>query len=283
MAQVYQFTSPATESAEMSLDFDGAAVQVVFYDAMGAPVNPIGHALLHSRGAGFSWHEQYPFAADEWRFNGPCRQVRIDLSGVTGYTSYRVYVWRCLHSVDMTPTGSYTGESAAVMQTYIEMNAKRGVQYEASRRVTGLSNGAVLDSIILTDSKPLILKQRLLSYTGDGIIAEIFEAPAYTGGVADPYFNLSRINPVASGVQLLAGPTLSVIATGVKTFADDILIGNTSNQGRGGTDLPVGHERIFKPNTAYLLRQTMLSAQDISAYITWYSGRLDAPFLRPEL
>jgi len=281
MAQVYQFASPATESPEMSLDFDGAAVQIVFLDGAGQPVNPTGTPLLLSRGAGFSWREQFPFAADEWRFNGPCRQVSVDLAGVTGYTSYRVYVWRCLHSVDMTPTGSYTGESAAVMQTYIEMNAKRGVQYEASRRVTGLTQGQVLDSILLTGSKPLILKQRLLSYTGDGIIAEIFEAPAYTGGVADPYFNLSRINPVASGVQLLSAPTIT--ATGVKAFADDILIGNTSNQGRGGTDMPVGHERIFKPNTAYLLRQTMLSAQDIAAYITWYSGRLDAPFLRPEL
>jgi hypothetical protein len=181
----------------------------------------------------------------------------------------------------MTPTGSYTGEAGVVMQTYVEMNAKRGVQYEASRRVTGLSSGAVLDAILLTDSKPLILKQRLLSYTGNGIIAEIFEGPTYTGGTADPYYNLSRINPVASGVQLLSGVT--VTAPGIKAFADDILIGNDQPQGKGGTDMPTGHERIFKPNTAYLLRQTMLSSQDIAAYITWYSGRLDAPFLRPPL
>jgi len=59
---------------------------------------------------------------------------------------------------------------------------------------------------------------------------------------------------------------------------------NPNGQGklyaRGGTR-PTGHERIFKPNTAYLLRQRMISAQDIAAYLTWYSGRLDAPFLRP--
>lgn len=39
MATVYQFVSPALESPEdMSLEYDGAAVQVVFYDALGAQV-----------------------------------------------------------------------------------------------------------------------------------------------------------------------------------------------------------------------------------------------------
>ena len=280
MAQVYQFVSPATDSPEMSLDYDGAAVQIVFFDALGAPVNPNGQGKLYARGAGNSWREEYPFAADEWRFNGPCRQVRIDLAGMSGFNSYRVYVWRVSYALDVAPSGAYTGEAAQVMQAYVEINAKRGVQYEASRRVTGLALDAVLDSVLVTDSKPLILKSRQLSYTGDGIIAEIFESPTYTGGAADPYYNLSRINPVASGVQLLAGPTLSVTATGARAFADDYLIGNTQPQGRGGTR-PTGHERIFKPNTAYLLRQRMISAQDIAAYLTWYSGRLDAPFLRP--
>lgn len=280
MAQIYQFTSPATLSPQMSLDYDGAAVQIVFFDPNGAQVNPVGQGRLFARSSGAAWREEYPFSADEWRFNGPCQQVQIDLSDVTGFDSYRVYVWRVVYAMDVAPSGAYTGEAAQVMQTYIEINAKRGVQYEASRRLTGLTIGAVLDSILRTDAKPLILKSRLLSYTGDGITAEIFEGPTYTGGTADPYYNLSRINPVASGVQLLSNPTIT--ATGVKAFADDYLIGNTQPQGRGGMR-PTGHERIFKPNTAYLLRQTMLSAQDIAAYITWYSGRLDAPFLRPAL
>lgn len=36
MARVYQFVSPALESPEMSLDFEGAVVQLRFFDALGA-------------------------------------------------------------------------------------------------------------------------------------------------------------------------------------------------------------------------------------------------------
>ena len=117
MAMVYQFVSPALESPEdMSLEYDGAAVQVVFYDALGAQVNPVGQGRLFSkRMPGQSWLEEYPFAADEWRFNGPCLRVRLDLSGVTGYVSYRVYVWRVAYALDVSPSDAYTGEAAQVM------------------------------------------------------------------------------------------------------------------------------------------------------------------------
>jgi hypothetical protein len=264
----------------MSLDWDGAVARVRYFDGEGAQVYPPGRALLLSSiyETGDDWQQIYAFDYDEWRFNGPASRVRLDLSGVTGYTTYDLTIWRGDNPIALIPGGAFTGEAALVTQSNIEVNAKRGMMYEASRRVTGLTSGAVLDSVIVTGDYPLILKSRLLNYTGDGITPEIFEAPTYTGGTPDPYYNLSRINPVASDVVVLSAPT--VTATGVKAFADDFLISGGTGNTRGGSLRALTAERIFKPNTAYLLRQTMLSAQDIAAYISWYSGPLDAPLTR---
>jgi hypothetical protein len=280
MTTIYRIRNGDTISPDMSLAYSGLVAQVIYTDNNGQEVTPTGEARLFRR-AGTHWVEEFQYAIDEWRFNGGCSSVRIDLSNVSGFDRYEVIIWRTPHMVSQTPSGAYTGESGAVTQSYIEINAKRGVQYEASRRVTGLTTSQTLDSVFLTGDKPAILKQRLFSFTGDGLIASIYESPTYTGGVADPYYNLSRINPTAGDVTLLAGGTLNVTAVGTKAFADDFFIAGGTGATRGGSLRPTGAERILKPNTAYLLRQTMLSNQDISAYITWYSGRLDAPFTRP--
>lgn len=282
MAMRYHINNGETISPAMNWDWDGAVVSALFYDAVGMPVSPTGEVLLYRSmyDSGDVWQRVYQFAMDEWRFNGPASRVKVDLSGVTGYSTYKVVIWRTDDPVTLIPGGAYVGDSAAVSQSTVEVHAKRGRMYEASRRVTGLANGAVLDSILLTDDMPVILKTRLLSFTGDGIVAEIYEAPTYTGGAADPYHNLSAINPVASAVQLLAGPTLSVSAPGTKKFADDYFLSGGTGATRGGSLRPTAGERVLKPNTAYLLRQTMLSAQDIAAYILWYRGPLDVPFTR---
>ena len=282
MAMRYFINNGETISPSMSWDWDGALVSALFYDAGGAPVAPVGEPLIFRSvyDAGDVWLPVWQFQIDEWRFNGPASRIKVDLSGVTGYDSYQIVIWRTDDPMTLIPTGAYGGESAAVMQSLIEIQAKRGRMYEASRRVTALAAAQVLDSILFTDDQPVILKSRLLSFTGDGIIAEIYESPTYTGGAADPYFNLSAVNPVASTVQLLAGPTLVVTAPGVKAFADDYFISGGTGATRGGSLRPTAGDRVLKPNTAYLLRQTMLSAQDIAAYILWYRGPLDAPFVR---
>ena len=121
------------------------------------------------------------------------------------------------------------------------------------------------------------LKGRIISYTGKGVVAYIYESPTYSGGVGAPYQNASSINPKPGQSQIIVGST--VTDDGSLSFAPVYFIGNQSNQGQGTTADSVTGERLLKSNTAYLLRLTSLDdqPQDISSYLSWYEGNLDLP------
>jgi hypothetical protein len=175
------------------------------------------------------------------------------------------------------PAGIYNGNRAMNVQFYIESNIKNGLQFEASRLIT-LPGSGNIDSIFVTGSKPVILKERSFSYSGVGLVAQIRRSPTYTGGVSDPFQNHNDINPQVSTVTLLSAPT--VTAVGTKIFADDFFFGSSQNQATGGSG-DVGKERIMRPNTSYLLRFSSVGidtqSQQVSAYITWYEGNPDLP------
>ena len=174
------------------------------------------------------------------------------------------------------PEGLFTGLRAMTVQSYVEANVKNGVQHEGSTLLT-LTAGAKNDTILLTGALPISLKGRFISYTGDGVQGDIFEAPTYTGGTDTPYQNPNAINPVVGLAKIIVGA--SVTDDGVLKFASAYSIGNQSNQGKGSSASVLGNERILKPNTAYLLRLTSLdtSTQQVSSFLTWYEGELDLP------
>ncbi|WAX23066.1 hypothetical protein pA_gene0025 [Vibrio phage 13VT501A] len=176
-----------------------------------------------------------------------------------------------------SPDGLYEGRRAQTVQSYVEANSKNGVQHEGSTLLEGVAAGASNDTIFLTGALPVALKGRIISYTGSGVSAFIYEAPTYTGGTPAAYENASAINPVAGLSQIIVGATVSV--DGDLVFAPVHFIGNQSNQGQGTTANSVTGERLLKPNTAYLLRLTSLDdqPQDISSYLSWYEGELDLP------
>ncbi|MGL4517061.1 MAG: hypothetical protein ACRCUH_10280 [Shewanella sp.] len=134
-------------------------------------------------------------------------------------------------------------------------------------------------SILLTGSKPVDLKARSLGYTGLGVIGRIYEAPTYTGGTVDPWFNMNtQYIGGQPDAQILVGFTLT--ATGTKCGADIIAIGPTSQQARGATATEYARNRILpKPNTAYLLEIASLdpASQQVAARIEIYEGPLDWP------
>ena len=185
--------------------------------------------------------------------------------------------WR-LASSDIFPVGSFEGFRALTVQSYTEANSKIGVEHEGSTKYTaaGLSSN---NTFFVTGALPVSLKGRVISFTGDGVTAEIFTGATYTGGISAPYQNASDINPVAGLSQIIVGATL--VDAGTLGFAPDHLIGNTSNQGKGSTGAIVGREKLLKPNTTYLFRITSLdaAAQDIASLLTWYEGGLDLPRL----
>lgn len=175
------------------------------------------------------------------------------------------------------PDGIYEGGRAITVQSYVEANSKLGVQHEGSTLLTGVAGGALNDTIFLTGSLPVSLKGRIISYTGDGVSAYIYEAPTYTGGTEAPYQNASAINPAIGESKIIVDATVS--DEGVLAFAPIYFIGNQSQQGQGTTANGVTSERLLKPNTPYLLRLESLDSQpqDISSYISWYEGELDLP------
>lgn len=175
------------------------------------------------------------------------------------------------------PEGLYEGMRAITVQSYVEANSKLGTQHEGSTLLIGVPAGADNNTIFLTGDKPVALKGRVVSYTGNGVSTFIYEAPTYSGGTEADYQNATRINPVVGESQIIVGATIT--SDGTLAFAPEHLIGNQSNQGKGVTGTVVGREKILKPNTAYLLRLTSLDTQpqDITSLLTWYEGELDLP------
>lgn len=177
---------------------------------------------------------------------------------------------------NLIPSGVYTGTRAMTVQSYVEANIKNGVQFEGSTLISALDNGESNDTIFLTGNKPVVLKARNISYTGDGVVASIYQSPTYTLGTSAPYQNPNTINPVTGLSSILVGATIT--DDGELIFAPIYHVGNTSRQGRGATDVAVGGERILKPDTPYLLRLTGIgTAQNVSSFLSWYEGNKDLP------
>lgn len=174
------------------------------------------------------------------------------------------------------PDGVFEGLRAITVQSYPEANAKAGVQHEGSTLLT-LAGEASNYTIFLTGALPVSLKGRVIGYSGEGLIAEIYETPTYSGGTPATYQNASAINPVAGLSTIIVGAT--VTNDGTLKFAPDHLIGNTSTQGKGNTGAVSERERLLKPNTAYLFKITSLDTQPqrVSSLLTWYEGELDLP------
>lgn len=184
-------------------------------------------------------------------------------------------------STGLTILRIVNGLRAFTTQTYDECNKKLGNQWEASRLITIASNAPANNvySIILTGSKPVDLKSRVLGYSGLGVVGRIYKAPIYTGGTPDPWFNM---NPCYLGTEplakLLVGFTLT--NNGIKCGADIFGIGPDSQQARGATPQSFGSNRILdEPNTAYLLEIESLDpgSQSVMARLEMYEGGLDLP------
>lgn len=185
------------------------------------------------------------------------------------------------------PAGLYTGYNATTFQDYNEANKKHGTQFSASRRIPTAALNVHNLSIIKTTNKPIDLKKREFACSGDGVIADIFENPVYTGGVEASVFNSNGMVAQDFDFQLLTGFT---ITGGVGTadtfpanygtkFSDTLyVIGNKSNQGQGLPSALYGSNYILAPNTSYLLIfYSLEAANDIAVRIEGYNGYLDFP------
>ena len=193
-------------------------------------------------------------------------------------------MWQLINSTDGMLVRVINGLKAICTQTYDEMNKKRGLQWGASRLIvnaptsTGAINSTgVYYSILRTGDNPVDLKSREFAHTGTTVIADVFEAPTYTGGTPDPIYNACGIVSTVSTVELLTGFTLT--AEGVKFAPTVYVLGPTSQQSRGAPNALYGSNYILAANTSYLLKfySADTQLQDIAVRIEFYDGGLDVP------
>ncbi len=185
--------------------------------------------------------------------------------------SLRVAIWRS----EVTPQSNVTVSPSVnitnvTTQSYAERANKQGKLFTASRRVEAVAGAANLDSIFITGTKQVIFNQRIIGYTGKGVIASIYRGAVATGGTAAEINNPNDITPQTVTAQLLTGATVTSI--GQLTVAATYSEGNSSNQGQGNSQAKLGEQIIMAPSTTYLLRITSLDtvAQNINAYVSWF-------------
>lgn len=173
---------------------------------------------------------------------------------------------------------AFRGLRALVTQSYTEANVKNGLQFEASGYNAAVAAGASFDIEFQTGTKPVIIKDRQVAFTGAGITINAYEAPTTSAGTAGTVYNPNRRNPIAATASYKTAPT--VTAPGSQFGATTYGFGGT---GVGPSSVSAfatpGMERVLKPNTRYLLRITNndAAAQKIAVYITWYEGTPDLP------
>lgn len=179
----------------------------------------------------------------------------------------------------LIPIKAFLGLRALNVQTYTESNVKLGLQYESSARVPSLAGGAKSNLILITGSKPVIIKDRQIGCTGAGITARVYKNPTYSGGSPQAVYNLRQDDvAVPTTVQLIAGVTVS--AVGTEIAAATHVIGNGSGPlSNAGTFSSRGLERVLPANGVYLLEITNndSGAIQLGTYVTWYEGTPDLP------
>lgn len=180
------------------------------------------------------------------------------------------------------PVGLYTGTRAATVQSYTEANVKNGSQYEFSSPRTTLAASGVTTSVLRTGSLPVLIKSRVIQFTGKGVTARLYEGGAFTAGTgtALAIYNMRRKPPVpATLCTTRAGVTVTTLGT--EYGAPTVGIGSTGNgQSVSGSFQVQGVERWLEPNTTYFLQITNDSTTDptdISVYVTYYEGLPDLP------
>jgi len=169
----------------------------------------------------------------------------------------------------------YTGLKGLTVQPFIEANVKNGTQWEVSFENSAVLAGASVDAVLQTGDQYVLIKSRLLSFTGSEIEASVYKNPTFTEGTNLPVYNLNTA--VTSSPLAVFKSGVIVSNTGTEIAAKTHAYGADTNVNQAiGSYSVAGIERVLLPNTAYLLRITNQAATSIkiSGYITFYEGEI---------
>lgn len=285
MSKRYFIENGQTTSDAMGLDWSGALVSFLFFDAGGLPVAVTGLPSV-SRSlydAGNIFQPVNPFSTNEWRFNGPASRVRVSLAGVTGYTTYRVIIWRTDEPLEMTPDGAFTGLRAIITQPYTEANVKNGLQFNI-RAVWPLldviATGTSRKIWVKTNAKPVIIKLREFQYLAEELKIELFSGPTGVSGGTDlAVHNYNAVSPIATTVQAKKNVTITNNGTAFDTADPEHFFGGANDPQRQIATILQGRERILPANTefAVVITNTGTGNARVQYFLDFYEGGTDLP------
>ncbi|MNJ16349.1 hypothetical protein D3C77_106100 [compost metagenome] len=280
MTQRFTIPRGTLISPVMSADYLGALVSIRYFDADGDEIDPSKDAILLATrdAAGTIDDACAPIAAGTWSVNGPVVRFRVDLVG-TGATTAEVDIWRTgVPDTGLLPQ-LFVGDRAMTVQSYIEANTKRGVQFYIQHGLPQLvASTGVYKLKFTTGAKPVLIKSREMYGNGERFQLQIFkQPPSTTGGTPVTVQNFNDVNPVATTVSVLGGVTAADNGT---SWGDPQRIFSQSAAGqRAGSGLAPGGDRVLKVNSTYLVvfSNTGSGTADIDYFLSWYEGAPDLP------
>lgn len=285
MSQRYFIENGQTVSPVMNLDSCSAIISFLFYDAVGLPVSVTGTPSV-SRSlyeTGNIFQTVNPFSTNEWRFNGPAARVKIDLTGVTGFTTYRVLIWRLNEPIQMIPDGAFSGLRGIITQPYTEANVKNGLQYNlrATWPLTDtIASGTTRKVWFKTTTKPVIIKLRELQFIAEELTLRLFRGPTtVTLGTDLTVHGYNAASQVPTTV--LAKKNVTTVSDGTEFDAGNAesFFGSANDPQRGVAFALQGRERILPANTEFIVSITNsgTGAARVQYFLDWYEGGTDLP------
>ncbi|MCV0420076.1 MAG: hypothetical protein K5804_17685 [Microbacterium sp.] len=293
MSARYFIENGDTISEPMSLDWDGGRVSFLFFDGAGDPATITGTPLVYITlyASGDLWKEVMLLSAGEWLFNGLTSRVKVDLSGVAGFVTYRVVVSRSDDPLPMIPDGAFTGLRAITTQPYTEANVKNGLEFylRASWSIVGgteipahgpIPAGETRKVHFLTTSKDIIIKLRDFAYAAEELTLALYKDPTgVSGGVPLVISNYNEVNPVATTVS--ASRDVVTVSDGTEFGGGDreVFFGANAVAQRTGTSIPFGRERILPAGGEYIvaITNTGTGSARVQYLLDWYEGGTDLP------
>lgn len=169
------------------------------------------------------------------------------------------------------------GNKAFTVQSFSELNSKRGTQYEAAFYLASLAAGASVDLAFVIGAGRVLIKDISVQFDSAEIATQLFRAPTYTGGSALGVYSMNDQDAVAGTVSVLSGVTTSSpgVAVGpqIRSLGSEAVGNRAQSSFAGG----VGVERVLRANATYLYRVTNTdptNATRIAGVSTWYQGPL---------
>lgn len=229
---------------------------------------------------------------------GGIDQFRFTISGLSGGQGLfcQVITTQQWPGVGFPP-GLFEGNRAMTVQSYTEGNVKNGSQFSATTYLTALTAGELIDVIVITGAKKVLIKaQSLTLKNGGDMLIDWYRGPTYTGGanISAGIYNQSDVAPQPTTMQLFGVTPTDAAAgnyapndatkpvvtnVGTKILPTISVLGTSgiggSAQSRGAVE---GLEQVLRANTTYLFRRTAIAAtESMFGFSTWFEGEPDFP------